>query len=81
MASAESEASVYDAVIVPRPGVGSNGSQPQPSNQASTHAWALWSVTVQTPSSQEPLVKPTATRAGMPSRRSISAIVPAKCWQ
>ena len=46
-------------------------------NQTSTHACASWSVTVQTPSSNLPLVKPAATRAGIPSQRSISAIAPA----
>ena len=51
-----------------RAGVGSNGSQPQPGNQASTHACASWSVTVRVVLSfdRSPLVKPTATRAGIP---------------
>ena len=47
IASAESEAFVYVADSVPRPGVGSNVSQPCPANQASTQACASWSVTVQ----------------------------------
>ena len=81
IASAESEAFVYVADSVPRPGVGSNVSQPCPANQASTQACASWSVTVHVPSFHVPLVNPTATRAGMPRYLSISAIVPANCWQ
>ena len=52
----------------PADGVGSNGSQPYPRNQTSTHAWASWSVTVHVPvfASYVPLEKPTATRAGTP---------------
>ena len=52
-----------------------------PANHTSTQACASWSVTTQVPSSGVPLVKPTATRAGIPSIRSIAAIAPAKCWQ
>ena len=39
--------SVYGPSSCPRPGVGSNGSQPSPRNQTSTHACASWSTTVQ----------------------------------
>ena len=37
----------YEPASLPRPGVGSNGSHPKPSNQTSTHVCASWSVTVQ----------------------------------
>jgi hypothetical protein len=77
------DAAEYVPASCPRPGVGSNGSQPWPSNQTSTQACASWSVTVQRrfDASYEPLVKPTATRAGIPSDRSMSVIAPAKYWQ
>src|SRR4249919_2016335 len=39
----------YAPAAPPRLGVGSNGSQPQPRNQTSTHVWASWSVTVHWP--------------------------------
>jgi len=73
------DASLYEAASEPRPGVGSNGSQPYPGNQTSTHVCASWSVTVQVPFAYVPVVKPAATRAGMPSSLAIRAIAPAKC--
>ena len=80
-ASSEDDANEYSPPNVPRPGVGSNGIQPSPANQTSTQACASWSVTTHVPPSLIPLVKPTATRAGIPSIRSMAAMAPAKCWQ
>ncbi len=67
-ASKKSDDAVYSARRRPRPGVGSNGSHPYPSNQTSTHVWAFVSATVQRAScpSKRPVVKPAATRAGIP---------------
>ena len=59
-------------------GVGSNGTQPIPLNQTSTHEWASKSRTAYSfvAGSSAPGAKPVATRAGMPSIRSINAIAP-----
>ena len=67
-ASKKSDDAVYSARRRPRPGVGSNGSHPYPSNQTSTHVWALVSATVQRSSSslKMPVVNPAATRDGIP---------------
>src|SRR4029079_10609047 len=46
-ASNEIDDEVYGPPRLPRPGVGSNGSQPYPLNQTSTQACALWSFTRQ----------------------------------
>src|SRR6476469_1491096 len=67
-----------------RLGVGSNGIHPYPGKNTSTHEWALRSVTMY--GSPDfcgglPVVKPTATRAGMPCIRSTSAIAPENIWQ
>ena len=66
-----------------RAGVGSNGTQPMPVNQTSTHEWASRSRTRYSRVSllYEPGEKPAATRAGMPAMRSISAMAPENCWQ
>ena len=67
---------------ISRPGVGSNCAHPTPGKYASTHAWASLRVTTQMPlRSSSPAVKPTTTLAGMPLKRRIAAIAPAKCWQ
>ncbi len=59
----------------PRLGVGSNRVQPIPSKYSSGHAWASLEPTDMVPSTcGVPGVKPTATRAGMPSVRAIAAI-------
>ena len=42
-----SDVELYVPASRPRPGVGSNGSQPYPRNQTSTHVCASWSVTCQ----------------------------------
>ena len=66
----------------PRPGVGSNWTQPMPSNHTSGQAWAWRPSTVYWPSERtSPWVKPTATRAGNPTARAITANVPANCSQ
>ena len=39
-AASEPDANVYSPPSVPRPGVGSNGTQPIPANHTSTHACA-----------------------------------------
>ena len=73
----------YASVSV-RVGVGSNGIHPYPGKKTSTHAWALRSVTMYgSPAfcGGLPVVKPTATRAGMPCSRSTSAIAPENIWQ
>src|SRR4051794_1971766 len=62
-------------------GVGSNVVQPAPGNHASTHAWASAVLTERTSSASRPPVKPTATRAGTPRVRSITAIAEANCSQ
>src|SRR3954463_1978258 len=64
-------------------GGGANGPQPILLNQTSTHEWASRSRTRYSFAtwSKLPGVKPPATRAGMPSIRSISAIAPENCWQ
>jgi hypothetical protein len=64
-------------------GVGSNVTQPMPSNQVSTHEWASRSRTTHSPwrRRKPPGEKPVATRAGMPPMRSSRAIAPEKCWQ
>ena len=64
-------------------GVGSNVTQPMPSNHASTHEWASRSRTTHSPwrLRKPPGEKPVATRVGMPPKRSSSAIAPEKCWQ
>src|SRR4029077_833772 len=62
------------------PGVGSNGSQPYPSNGTSTHAWRSLVMTPQVLSpTRLPGPYPMATRAGMPSERNITAIALANC--
>ena len=64
-------------------GVGSNGTQPMPVNQTSTHECASRSRTRYSRVSllYEPGEKPAATRAGIPDMRSISAMAPENCWQ
>ena len=64
-------------------GVGSNVTQPRPSNHASTQEWASRSRTTHSPwrRRKPPGEKPLATRAGTPPMRSSSAIAPEKCWQ
>src|SRR5437762_1149937 len=66
-----------------RPGVGSKASHPYRGNRTSTHACALVleTVYVWVLGLNEPGVYPMATRAGMPSARRSTAIVPANCWQ
>ena len=64
------------------PGVGSNGTQPEPWKYSSGHACSV----VQADDllalhACGPSAKPTATRAGMPSWRAITAIVEANCTQ
>ena len=63
--------------------MGSNGTHPYEGKSTSTHACAFFVVTVSR--SPEPAgspgVKPTATLAGMPSVRSITAIALENCWQ
>src|SRR5262249_49793971 len=58
----------YVPASPPRLGVGSNGTQPHPRNQTSTHMCASRSETTHWPLPELywPLVKPTATRDGMP---------------
>ena len=64
-------------------GVGSKASvQPSPASQISVHAWASRFVTTYAPlASRVPDVNPTATRAGIPSDRAITAKVVANCTQ
>ena len=62
-------------------GVGSKISQPWPGNHASTHAWASEVLIERWSPSAVPPVKPTATRAGTPTARSITAIAAANCSQ
>src|SRR3954470_19168697 len=67
-----------------RVGVGSNGIHPYPGKNTSTQAWAFRSTTVYGPPTFVggfPVVKPTATRAGIPCSRSTSAIAPENIWQ
>ena len=72
---------VYDAASgFPRPGVGSKATQPMPSNHTSGHAWACRPYTWNRPSAPAtPGVNPTATRAGIPSVRAITANVAENC--
>ncbi len=68
----------------PRPsdsGVGSKVTQPMPSKYTSTHACASREVIVRTLPSRYPEVNPTATREGMSSVRSSTAIDDANCSQ
>jgi hypothetical protein len=62
-------------------GVGSNVVQPTPGKWASTQAWASDVVMRRASPSTVPAVKPTATRAGTPTARSITAIADANCSQ
>ena len=62
-------------------GVGSNVVQPTPGNQASTHACASAVLTERYALTSVPPVNPTATRAGTPTVRSITAIADANCSQ
>ena len=64
-------------------GVGSNVTQPNGSNHASTQECASVSRTIQASLRLEkpPGLKPVATRAGTPPMRSSSAMAPEKCWQ
>ncbi len=72
---------VYSGVE-PRFGVGSKRVQPTPSKYSSGHACASRSPTDIDPSAcGVPGVKPTATRAGMPSVRAIDAIAKEKWTQ
>ncbi|MCF0090971.1 hypothetical protein B0E37_06090 [Streptomyces sp. MH192] len=72
---------VYSGVV-PRFGVGSKRVQPTPSKYSSGHACASRSPTDIDPSAcAVPGVKPTATRAGMPSVRAIEAIAKEKWTQ
>jgi len=64
------------------PGVGSKVTQPTPGKNASTHACASLRLTTNVSGLVRwPVAKPTATRAGMPLKRSNTAMAPAKCWQ
>ena len=63
------------------PGVGSNGTQPEPWKYSSGHACSSCRPTTCLPCTVWPSAKPTATRAGIPSWRAITAIVEAKCTQ
>ena len=65
------------------PGVGSNVTQPIPSNHTSIHEWASRSRTTYSCVllSSVPGAKPATTRDGIPSIRSISAAAPENCWQ
>ena len=70
------------AGTVPRFGVGSKRVQPTPSKYSSGQACASFSPTDTEPSAcGEPGVKPTATRAGMPSVRAIAAMAKEKWTQ
>src|SRR3954467_10587485 len=64
-------------------GVGSNVTQPMSRYQTPTHEWASRSRTTYSRvlESSEPVLKPVATRAGIPAIRSSSAIAPEYCWQ
>jgi hypothetical protein len=65
------------------PGVGSKVTQPMRGKNASTQLWASVSATrkLVLDEVRPPVAKPAATRLGMPSIRSISAIAPENCWQ
>src|SRR5205823_770749 len=64
------------------PGVGSNGSQPYPSNGTSTHACRSVVMTLQVlAATWFPPAYPIATRAGIPSERNITAIAAENCCQ
>jgi hypothetical protein len=83
-ATAGSSGTLLPPVVTPdAAGVGSNmWVQPRPSSQISGHACASWLVTWKTPAvSRVPGVKPTATRAGIPSDRAIAAYALANCTQ
>ena len=76
---------VYLGASVPPgrvPGVGSKRTQPDPWKYSSGQAcmsWALYIVLVGAlPGGAQ---KPTATRAGIPSSRAITAYAEANCWQ
>ncbi len=70
------------AGVEPRAGVGSNRVQPAPSKYSSGHACASRMPTDTEPSlCGVPGMKPTATRAGMPSVRAIAAIEKEKWMQ
>ncbi len=69
-------------MLMPARGVGSNRVQPTPSKYSSGQACASRIETFTLPSDCfSPGVKPTATRAGMPSERDIAAIEKAKWTQ
>ena len=62
-------------------GVGSNSTQPVPGKYASTQACASEVRIERKSSTAVPPVNPTATRAGMPTARSITAIAEENCSQ
>ena len=65
------------------PGVGSKVTQPIEGKKTSTQSCASVSSTrkLLRSGSRPPGAKPVATRLGMPSMRSISAMAPENCWQ
>jgi len=66
-----------------RVGVGSNGIHPQSGKYTSTQLWALLVLIEYCPvaASRSPVAKPTTTREGIPSLRSMTAIAVENCWQ